>query len=428
MNKREKILQIMQRPSVRRTSIVLLSFMVVAFYSVLALNLKFLSPIGNVMRDFSMTDIYYQILWQTSSPDTSSVVTIVDLTDTYYRGEIAKNIRHIEKYHPKVLGVDAVFDGDRDDLQANMDLIEAISAHDNIVCSYILNHYVNDSVGYVASSNKHSFLAEMIPVHEGFTNIPRELYGGVKREVSLAERVDGNICQSFALEVCNGYIDQPEKRLKAEPRKVPINFSPKKFNVIKPADIDRHPELIEGRIVLYGSINEEGDKHYTPIGKIAGVELLAYAIETIITQSEVVPIEGWLHYLISFVLVYIFIFIEDKFLARTDRSGNPFVKHFLGSNYVVGIIIFFASVVFVGLGFILFGLTHISISLTLPLAASAFLGASKSFYTACKQSVSSTTKNIAATHDQDNTIDSMHRHDDFAESLGAETDSLPDFG
>lgn len=428
MNIREKILKAMQRTFVRRASIVLLSFGVVAFYSVLALNLRFLSPIGNVMRDFSMTDIYYQILWQTSIPDTSSVVTIVDLTDTYYRGEIAKNIQRIEKYHPKMLGVDAVFDGDRDDLQANFDLIEAISPHDNIVCSYILNRYVNDSIGYESSSNKHSFLTEMIPIHEGFTNIPRELYGGIKRKVSLAERIDGRICPSFALELCNGYIDQPEKRIKTDLQTVPINFSPKRFNVIKPEDIDRHPELIEGRIVLYGSVNEEGDKHYTPIGKIAGVELLAYAIETIITQSEVIPVEGWLYYLISFVLVFTFVYIEDKFLARTDRSSNPFVNHFIGSTYVVGIIIFCVSVVFVGLGFILFGLTRISISLTLPLAASAFLGASNSFYKACKLSISSTTETIATIHDQENSTDSMCHHDDLTKPLGAETDRLPDLG
>lgn len=428
MSIRETVLRAMQRPMVRRISVVLLSFLVVAFYSALALNLKFLSPIGNVMRDFNMTDVYYHILMQTSEPDTSSIVTIVDLTDTYYRGEIAANIQRIEKHHPKVLGVDAVFKGDRDDLQANLDLIEAIASHDNIVCSYVLNNYVDDTRGYDGTASNRSFLAEMTTIHEGFTNMPRELYGGIKRRVRIAERVDGRICPSFALELCNGYIDQPEKRIKPELREIPINFSPKVFNVIKPADIDRHPELIEDHIVLYGSIDEESDKHYTPIGKKAGVQLLAYTIETLINQNEIIPVEGLLYYIISFCIVFIFVWVEERVKGRTDRSANAFVKHFVGSTYVVGIVIFLVSVVFMGLGFVLFGLTRISVSLTLPLAASAFLGASQSFYTACKQSISSTIQNTTTPHAQENSIDSMYRHDDLAESLGTETDSLSNLG
>ena len=46
----------------RHITITLLAFMVVGIFAMFALNLSFLNPIAQVVEDFEMTDIYYQIL------------------------------------------------------------------------------------------------------------------------------------------------------------------------------------------------------------------------------------------------------------------------------------------------------------------------------------------------------------------------------
>lgn len=67
---------------------------------------------------------------------------------------------------------------------------------------------------------------------------------------------------------------------------VNINFSPTYFHVLSPEEVISHPELIQDIIVLVGAMYEDADCHWTPIGKIAGVELLAYGVQSLLYGKE----------------------------------------------------------------------------------------------------------------------------------------------
>lgn len=423
-----KLVAFMDKKLVRCAGVTLLSFVVVGIYAALALNLSFLSPVGNVMKDFSMTDIYYQISWSTLQPDTSRVVTIVDMSDKFYRSEIAQSISDIESCHPKVLGIDALFEGDRDDLDANLLLMETVSSYDNIICSYVLSNYVDEKTGYADNANQHAFFKDMIEnMHEGYTNMPRNLYGGIKRQVSLATRIDGKLKPSYCAEVCNEYIGH-DKALPLVDKKLDINFAPKEFVVLQPSEVKKHPELIEGRVVLFGSMHEEVDMHYTPIGKIAGVKLLAYAAETILTQNEVKTLPFWAHAILTFCLVFLIRCIQERFIRWTSGHSNPFVRHFIGSSYGIGILVFLITVVLMGIFFVLYGLTNISVSLALTLAAAAFLNASQGFYTALQQSFTSKINSEKNDNNEESAYDAVHRDAELSDNLCPANDGLQDFG
>ena len=96
----------------RHVIISVLAFAVVGIFAVFALNQSFLSPIVQVVKDFEMTDIYYQILQDTDSGEVSDLVTIVDMSELYSRRELAEALVGIEAQKPKAVGVDVVFEGE----------------------------------------------------------------------------------------------------------------------------------------------------------------------------------------------------------------------------------------------------------------------------------------------------------------------------
>ena len=183
---------------IRHIIITLLAFVLVATFALIAYNIPFMGPIAEAIKEFEMTDVYCQILQDTNGDDeeVSDDITIVDMSELYTRRDLAKALQDIESQQPKVIGVDVVFEGLKEDSIGDEMIAEVALSNDNIVFSYKLLDYVNDSVGH--ATTVHSFFAvEEGAVNEGFTNMPRNLYGGIKRKLSLGERAEGKTVPSF---------------------------------------------------------------------------------------------------------------------------------------------------------------------------------------------------------------------------------------
>lgn len=82
---------------------------------------------ARAIKDFSMSDLYYHILWTGDEPEKSEVITLVDITDLHKRGQIAQTIEEVNKQHPKALGLDIIFEGLKDDSIGNDSLVNALS-------------------------------------------------------------------------------------------------------------------------------------------------------------------------------------------------------------------------------------------------------------------------------------------------------------
>ena len=359
-------------------SITTLSYLTMGFFALL-LTVKSLNPLSKALKSFSFTDIYYQIKSQINEPDTSSIVTIVDITHVLRRGDNARLILDIEAAHPRVLGVDAVFEGEKLDFKGNDSLVRAVEAYDNIVFSSKLMKFNETEKEF--TQEIHSFFSSFIDVKEGFTNVARGgLYDSMKRTLTRRAKSMGRECPSFSAYVTSEYVGKDIWREGEED--VHINFSPKRFRVLKPEEVRSHLELIEDKIVMMGAMYDDVDSHWTPMGKIAGVELQAYSIQTLLEKKEIQELPLPLTYLLSFGLSLIFCCISLFFRRKTETSKNLFVRFILGSSYALSIVTFLFTTTLVGITFVIFASTNITINLTWALSSLAFMGTSTNMYKA----------------------------------------------
>lgn len=200
----------------------------------------------------------------------------------------------------------------------------------------------------------------------------------MKRKYPLAERYKGKQFPSFIAQISNRYADR--NLVKGRTDDININFSPTAFRVLQPEEVKAHPELIEGQIVLFGSVYEEVDMHWTPVGKIAGVELLAYSIQSLVEQKEIHKVSGAAFWIISLLIVLLIEVMQSRYLDKTKHSPNEFVRYVASSPYVMNILTYLFTTVFIGASFVVFSKYHVSFNLAWALSTIAFLGLSRNMY------------------------------------------------
>lgn len=353
----------------RSIIITILSFAVVGLFALFALNLTVFNPIAQVVNDFEMTDVYYHILQDGDAQGESSDVVIVDMSDLYSRREIAATLDAIARQKPRVVGVDVVFEGLKEDTLGDAMIYHTASQYDNIVYSYKLLDYQDDEVGYTESV--HSFFASDLHVLEGFTNMQRNLYGGLKRQLTLGRRYQGKMQPSFITKVVNTY--EGREACKPQDKDLNINFSLRNYRVISPDSVVMLGEELRDKVVLFGAMKDEYDMHYTPLGKIAGVELLAYAVDTLINQTEVKTTSGWMTWLLSFLIVWFTEVVFAFYKSRVMHIHNRFWRFLLSATFFRSYLMFLWMAVWVWLGFILFCKFNFSLNFGWAFSAMAFL-------------------------------------------------------
>ena len=352
------------------------AFAAVGVLASLALNLSFLNPVAQIMKGFSLTDIYYHVQQEYSTPDTSRVVTIVDMSEIKDRFHLAEALEAIVAEKPKAMGVDIVFEGWLPDTAGDNKLLEVVKDLPNVVFSYRMFDYVNDTIGY--EGEIHSFFTEEVPVKQGFTNFERALYGGLKRVAHTQSICLAEPRTSLVYEVANLYCDGQLKESNSD--KVNINFRPTHFRVVPADSVAYYSDLIKDHVVLFGATNELADMHYTPIGEIPGINLLAYSIQTLLEQSEVKYPSIYVTIIVSFFLVLITHWWRSHYLDWARARKSETLRFFLTTAFVVGSILFLWSALLMGIGFILFSMTGFTFNLGWALAAIPFLGGAKEFF------------------------------------------------
>lgn len=357
-------------------SIVIYAFAAVFIMAAIALNLSFMSPVAQTMRDFSLTDIYYHILRDYGHVDTSRVITIVDMTRLHDRADIADVLENIQSMNPKVVGVDIVFEGTKTDTMADLRIMDVAASCRNTVFSYRLKDYANESIGY--ERDIHSFFTDMVNVEEGFTNFERLLYGGLKRKVAIKDKCMGEERISLAYKIAQLYSDNT--LAPHEESFMNVNFRSTEFHVIPYDSVTYHRDWIEGHIVLYGAEDELSDMHYTPLGEMAGVELLAYSIQTLLEQSEVRNLSNTTTGVLTFFLSLITCLIRLKYVEWARARKNEWMRFFLTTSFVIGWLLFSWTAFLTYCAFLTFVWTNINFNLGWTMAVIPFFYGAGEFY------------------------------------------------
>ena len=358
----------------RYFAVTVLSFAVVGIYALAAFNLKVFNPVAEILDDYSFTDFYYKLLDGAGNRDTSRIVTIVDMTELTSRRDLADLLTGIDALHPKAVGVDVVFEGYKEDVLGDTMIAVAARSVRNTVFSYKI---IDNKDGQTV----HSFFMPNDSIIEGFTNMPRQLYGGMKRSVSIGRDVGGEIRPSFIKKVAEIYAGQ--EIVKLADKDLSINFSPTYFHVVPSDSIFAQRDLIEDHLVLVGAMKEEGDMHYTPQGKIAGVELLGYAAETMLKQTEIKTASSWVTLGLSFLICW-FTVIWLSWYKKLTGGKKSLLKVLLSTSLIKGLVIAGWLSLIVWVTFILFTRYHYSISLVFGLSAIAFISMGENLYDTIK--------------------------------------------
>ncbi len=355
-----------------------------------ALNLKFLNPLKSALADFSTTDLFYQQQLQAGVRDSSTQITIVDMGALYDRGEIAVLLDEIEQLNPRVVAVDAVFQNWREDSLADMALAAVCFAYDNI----LLNCYCFDlnptSDNYETLVKPYFF--EGLDDPSPFVNdstatkgrmccslMPREMYGnGTKRTVTMSWQTLGQSIPSFAWLAASRYLGEEAMPISSKP--ININYRPKDFNTLLPEEVSQHPELIRDHIVLFGAMHENEDMHQSPIGKLAGLEILAYAIDTLISHSEAKDLTGWPLWIISFLLICCrsWTYATHKRLLMKVRP--EWLRLVLNMSFFKMLNLFIWMGFWLWITMLIFNINHLSINPTAAFGCAALIPYACEFY------------------------------------------------
>jgi CHASE2 domain-containing sensor protein len=367
----------------RHIAITLLSFALILFMAAIALNVSFLNPLSKAISDFNFTDVYYQILQESSDYEYNDEICIVDLTPLQNRTEIATALQQIEAQQPKVIGVDCVFEGLKPENPEGDSLLWSVaSEYDNIVFSCKYLDYANDSLGYTMAVR--SFFAEPLEVEQGFTNMQYSLYGSMARLVSLGRKLNGEVQASFIAKVVNHTQDKP---LPLKDEDLRINFTPTIFTIIPPDSISYYAEHIKDKIVLLGTMTDEYDMHITPMGKMAGVELLAYAGQTLQNRIEVGTFPGWLAAIVSFLMVLLTQILLAGFVNFATTRKNRYWRNSLSLVFVKTQLLMYWMIFLMYVSYLIFNLFQFDIGLGYAMSAMAFLTMASDFYTKAKNMI-----------------------------------------
>ena len=343
----------------RILGVTILAYFILGLYALVAFNLKVFNPIAKAIGNYSIEDFYYYILGTSDGQDTSRVVTIVDMTELKSRRDIAKTINDISSLHPKVLGVNIIFEGLKEDSVGDQMLAKAVR-DGHCAISYKVYDRFDDAI--------HSFFIPCDFVTEGFVNMPRSIYDETKRNLSIGRMHHGELQPSFIKLVADKYADTEVMPL--EDKEIRINYSPIHFEVVSYTDVLQKKHLIEDRIVLLGATKDNSDMHITPLGKMPGVELMAYGVETMLRQSTAWKAPMWLVVIVSFLITLLVTAIRLSYISFAKKR-HPLLRSFMTLQLVIGLLVFVVVAFIVWVGFILFCKYNVSINLAFGIAATA---------------------------------------------------------
>lgn len=275
---------------------------------------SFLSPIDSRQSQFEITDIFNNIIFRNNKPDTSNVISIVDIGETYDRGEIAKIIGQIKKCTPAVIGIDIIFEGEKDNLWGNLFLESELDSVDNIVCAYKLTDY-NQEKGFCQKKSSY-FISTLTHPLEGYSNLPTENPTDLVRKVSKCRIYNNTRVESFPFIIGAAFNGGQTMEDSFD---CTINYEPTTFPVVSHNAIEQQKSLLKNKIVLLGSTTEEADQHFTPVGKLPGIVIQAYSIQTLLNENQITPFSGWMDVVYDILWIYI---VFNLILLIKDNLKN----------------------------------------------------------------------------------------------------------
>ena len=155
------------------------------------------------------------------------------------------------------------------------------------------------------------------------------------------ENLDGQAFYSFPVAVVKLLDDS----IPFEPtNKLSIDFG-SKFATVPYDSVSHYKDLITDHIILIGSTTDESDMWHTPIGKMSGVMVQAYSLNTVRNHSNIKYFGKWTNLLIAFILCYLFEVLIDLGFQRLRKRDSALGNFLIDSKLLLRV----ASIIFMAI-------------------------------------------------------------------------------
>lgn len=336
-------------------------FIFLILLGLIPINFYVLNPMKLALKDFDFNDMKYSKLVKDDKIKLDTNIAIVNIGKSD-RGKIAKIINLVEQYQPKVIGLDVLFQDDRDSLQ-DLFLRETIRNTDKLVTACYLNP------GDTFSVRKDFF--DDVSQDKGYVNFVSETIG-TRRFYSPFEIVDHKKFPSFTSAIVEKFDTKAFKELENRHKAVEfINYSRRvdKYLIIQPEELESDivdPKSIKDKIVLLGYINNDQndieDKLFTPMnekfyGKVLpdmnGIVVHANIISMELEGNYINKMPKWVAWLVAIVIGWIHM--------------SLFIRYYIDSHIwfhlVAKIAQVFSVILFAYLGILIFNKLDVKIEM-----------------------------------------------------------------
>ncbi len=247
-------------------------------------------PISQAMDDVELTDLVFSELRQPDPVPLDSIEILLVNIGEISRAEIAAELNIINSYHPKVIGIDAVFSGLKDSL-GDVLLADALSNIENLVMySKGINTEGDEMVMEEMEVSHPMFDYGATGATNLFTDAQEQHEFKVCRTFPPVLNINGERELAFAVKIAQLYDSAKAQKFLNHSDKFEevINYRSNiqifgeseigvKFSVLDVEDVFTEnflPEIITGKIVIFGflgkTLNDTDweDKLYTPMNKV----------------------------------------------------------------------------------------------------------------------------------------------------------------
>lgn len=340
-----------------------------------------LDPVAKALKNISVSDIFFSIDNKLQKADTCKNIVIVDMTELTSRADIGDLLSEINEVQPRCIGVDLIFEGEKDDPEGNVVLEQAVeSIAKKSVFTDKLTAYSEKTKTFKGVIS--SYFKPFVPIVEGYANINDNMENSTIRELTLNQNSIVGVQSSFVAAIAKqiGYEISGEK-------KIIINYYPTVFRVIPFDKIQENRAAIKDNIVLVGTMTEEQDMHLTPLGKMSGVEVQAYSLLTLLEHNSIIYLPMIVSVIIGLIMCYIFELMYTASAAFVE-SRRPRLRTFLsGSRLMISA----TSIVYISaislLSYLVFEWFNVYVDMVVVLAMVAFVGLSRRLYYSAKKAV-----------------------------------------
>ncbi|MDE6561161.1 MAG: CHASE2 domain-containing protein [Muribaculaceae bacterium] len=272
------------------------------------MSVSFFSPMEKA-SDFRFSD-FYTIVADDRAVSTLDEDIVIVPVDGYTRRDIARTIDDIDFCEPGAVGLDIAFappsDPDDDPLAESLACCEnlvmpvRVSSDDDGIHTQHLSYYDDIVIP------KGGFAAVNIQGDAGERTTVREFSRSFKTEEGIVASLPSALIKLARPKAAEKLAERPE-------HDEFIKFASRKFDIIDPEEIVDNPDLIKGKIVLVGKMQNAGDLHVTPLDNfMPGLLIHAHTTATMLSGDFIRELTPFESYAVAAITCFLIVLINMR--------------------------------------------------------------------------------------------------------------------